>query len=169
MLYTYKLRTVDVRVSESEPRWFDGLHAGDPETGARLIHRILESYDDDVEHFVIVALDGRHRPNGFKVTATGTRSQTPVDPARLFRLGLALDAAGLLLAHTHPSGEIEPSRDDLNLTRRLVSAGELVGVAIFDHFILGPDRGGDREWLSLRSARPSLWNSRPAHFHGSEV
>jgi DNA repair protein RadC len=75
-----------------------------------------------------------------------------VDGAELFRLALLDRACGVLLFHNHPSGELEPSRDDLELTRRLVSGGKVVEVAVHDHLIVA-----DNRWLSIRSARPDVF------------
>jgi DNA repair protein RadC len=75
-----------------------------------------------------------------------------VDGAELFRLALLDRASGVLLFHNHPSGDLDPSRDDLDLTRRLAMGGQLVGVSVHDHLIIASGR-----WLSLRSARSELF------------
>ena len=68
-------------------------------------------------------------------------------------MALLEKASGVLLFHNHPSGSLDPSRDDLDLTRRLVMGGQLVGVSVHDHLIIGSGR-----WLSLRSARSELFS-----------
>ena len=104
------------------------------------------------EVFGFLSLDGRHRYLALHELTLGTRTQAPVDGAELFRLALLDRACGVLLFHNHPSGEIEPSSDDLALTRRLVRGGEVVEVAIHDHLIVA-----DNRWLSIRSARPDVF------------
>jgi DNA repair protein RadC len=104
------------------------------------------------EVFGFVSLDGRHRFLAVRELTLGTRTQAPVDGAELFRLALLDRASGVLLFHNHPSGSLEPSRDDLDLTRRLVMGGQLVGVSVHDHLIIASGR-----WLSLRSARSELF------------
>ena len=106
------------------------------------------------EVFGFVSLDGRHRYLAIHELSLGTRTQAPVDGAELFRLALLDRASGVLLFHNHPSGDLDPSRDDLDLTRRLVLGGHLVGVAVHDHLIIAASR-----WLSLRSARAELFTS----------
>jgi DNA repair protein RadC len=105
------------------------------------------------EVFGFVGLDGRHRFLAIHELSLGTRTQAPVDGAELFRLALLDRACGVLLFHNHPSGDLEPSRDDLDLTRRLVMGGQLVGVTVHDHLIIGSGR-----WLSLRSARAEIFS-----------
>jgi len=104
------------------------------------------------EVFGFLSLDGRHRYLAIHELTLGTRTQAPVDGAELFRLALLDRATGLLLFHNHPSGDLEPSRDDLELTRRLVMGGQLVGVSVHDHLIVAGGR-----WLSLRSSRADIF------------
>jgi DNA repair protein RadC len=104
------------------------------------------------EVFGFLSLDGRHRFMAHHELTLGTRTQAPVDGAELFRLALLDRACGVLLFHNHPSGELAPSRDDLQLTRRLVSSGKTVEVAVHDHLIVA-----DNRWLSIRSARPDVF------------
>jgi DNA repair protein RadC len=82
----------------------------------------------------------------------GTRRQAPVEPAEVFRTALLDDAVGLIVFHNHPSGRLEPSRDDIELTRRLVRGGDTVGISVLDHLVVAGSR-----WMSLRSSRPELF------------
>lgn len=104
------------------------------------------------EVFGFLSLDGRHRYLALHELSLGTRNQAPVDAAELFRRAVLDRASGVLLFHNHPSGDLEPSRDDLDLTRRLARGGQLVGVAVLDHLLVAGGR-----WLSLRAARADLF------------
>jgi DNA repair protein RadC len=121
-----------------------------PEAAARYLQRQLQS--KRLEVFGFLSLDARHRLIAVREMASGTRTQAPVDTAELYRLAIVDEAAGLILFHNHPSGDLDPSRDDLGLTRRLVQAGDVVGIKVLDHVILAGAR-----WLSLRSVRPELF------------
>jgi DNA repair protein RadC len=104
------------------------------------------------EIFGFLSLDARHRFIEINELTRGTRNQAPVDPAEVFRRALLDDASGLLVFHNHPSGDLDPSRDDIGLTKRLVDAGKTLGVPVHDHLIVAGGR-----WLSLRSVRPTLF------------
>lgn len=91
----------------------------------------------DVEHFVAIALDAKNRPIGEVEIARGGLSACPVSPADVFRALLREAAAGVVFVHNHPSGEPSPSADDVALTERLRRAGELLGVRVLDHVIIG--------------------------------
>lgn len=136
------------RVARSRLREAEVL--GDPAVVGEYLLRRLQVERREVFGFLTV--DGRHRLIRSHEHSLGTRTQAPVDPADLFRKALGDGAAGVLLFHNHPSGQLEPSRDDIDLTRRLVRAGEVVGVAVWDHMIVGCG-----QWLSLRRSRPGIF------------
>ncbi len=104
------------------------------------------------EVFGMLSLDAGHRLLHDHELWVGTKSSAPVEPAEVFRTALLDDASGLIVFHNHPSGRLEPSRDDLELTRRLVHGGETLGISVLDHLVVAGSR-----WLSLRTARPDLF------------
>jgi DNA repair protein RadC len=89
------------------------------------------------EAFAVIFLDIRMRLLSFEVLFRGTLTQASVHPREVVKRALALHAAGVVLAHNHPSGVAEPSRADLMLTETLKSALQLVDVKVFDHVIVG--------------------------------
>jgi DNA repair protein RadC len=91
-------------------------------------------------------VNARHRLVSERELFRGTLHRCSVEPREVLREGLLVGAAGLVLFHTHPSGDPAPSREDLLFTRRMARAGEVVGVAMVDHLIVGT--GG--AWVSLR-------------------
>jgi DNA repair protein RadC len=98
-----------------------------------------------VEVFGCLTLDSRNRLLRCHTLHRGARAYSPVEPSEVFRVAIADAAHGVVLWHTHPSGDPAPSEDDLSLTSRLGDAGRLLGIAVLDHIILG--RGG---FASLR-------------------
>lgn len=89
------------------------------------------------EQFGIVLLNTRHRVVGLRVIALGTIDASLVHPRDVFREAVASNAAALIAAHNHPSGNPEPSPADQELTGRLIEAGLLLGIPVLDHLILG--------------------------------
>jgi DNA repair protein RadC len=100
----------------------------------------------DQEVMGALFLDTRHRLLGESDVYRGTLNRAAVEPRGLLKEGLLRGAAGLILFHTHPSGDPSPSAEDLAFTRRLAEAAEVVGLRLFDHLILGAGGG----WVSLR-------------------
>ncbi len=93
-----------------------------------------------------VFLDTRHRLLGDAEIYRGTLNRAAVEPRAILKQGLLRGAAGFVLFHTHPSGDPSPSAEDLAFTRRIAQAGDLVGVGLVDHLIVGA--GGS--WVSLK-------------------
>ena len=98
------------------------------------------------EHFVALLLDNRHGVIRLSSISVGSLSASLVHPRELFAEAIAASAAALIIAHNHPSGDPEPSEQDIALTKRLVRAGELLGIEVLDHLILGA-----RETVSLKA------------------
>src|SRR2546428_10897099 len=90
----------------------------------------------DREVFVIAMLTIRHRVIGLHTVSVGCLTSSLVHPREVFKPAILAGAAALLLAHNHPSGDPEPSAEDVALTRRLASAGTLLGIAVLDHVVL---------------------------------
>jgi DNA repair protein RadC len=132
----------------------DGKRLVSPESaGEFLVTRLAK---ERREIFGFLSLDARHRFLQINELTLGTRNQAPVDPAEVFRRALLDDAAAVVAFHNHPSGDLEPSRDDIGLTRRLVNGGSTIGLPVHDHLIVAAGR-----WLSLRSVRPRLFEAPP--------
>lgn len=101
----------------------------------------------DQEVMGALFLDTRNRLLGERELYRGTLDRAAVEPREILKEGLLRGAAGVVLFHTHPSGDPSPSVEDLLFTRRMAEAGEVVGVRLVDHLVVG--RGG-AAWVSLR-------------------
>jgi DNA repair protein RadC len=93
-----------------------------------------------VETFGLLALDARHRLRREAVISVGCLTASLVHPREVFQEAVVSRAAALVLFHNHPSGDPEPSAEDLALTRRLAAAGSLMGIEVLDHLVLGAGR-----------------------------
>lgn len=91
------------------------------------------------EQFICTSLNGAHEISAIRVVSVGTLTHTLVHPREVFADPLADRAAAVIIAHNHPSGSLEPSAEDLTLTRRLYQAGNLLGIEVLDHIILSPN------------------------------
>lgn len=89
-----------------------------------------------VEQFGVVLLDTKHRVTRTTIVTVGTLDASIVHPREIFREATAGGAAAIVVFHNHPSGDPEPSKEDIELTHRLVAAGVLMGIDVIDHVIL---------------------------------
>ena len=106
----------------------------------------LRYWARDQEVMGALFLDARNRLLGEKELFRGTLDRAIAEPREILKEGLLRGAAGVIVFHTHPSGDPSPSPEDLTFTRRMRDAGELVGVRLLDHFILG----NAGRWVSLK-------------------
>jgi len=91
----------------------------------------------DVELFIGVYLNGAQEIIEVRVITKGLLNRTLIHPRELFRPALELNAASMIMVHNHPSGAVEPSREDREATQRMVNAGKILGIEVLDHLILG--------------------------------
>jgi DNA repair protein RadC len=133
----YRVKTIRVSLACDLPTPEEQISI--PHDAARVARAIYQrlDLDPDCEHFLILSLNTRGRVNGFRVIATGTLSATLVHPREVFRSAILLGAAQIILVHNHPSLDVSPSDEDFFLTQRLREAGEILGIPVIDHLILG--------------------------------
>lgn len=102
------------------------------------------------EEFVVLFLDAKHTPVGYQVVSVGSLTLSIVHPREAFKAAVCMNAAAVIFSHNHPSGDPTPSLEDRTLTKRLVSAGELLGIRVLDHLVMGEGRHvsfADEGWL----------------------
>lgn len=109
-------------------------------------------YNPDVETMVVIMLNTRRRILGHHLVATGTLDTILVHPREVFRAAVIIGrAAAIILAHNHPSGDATPSQADINVTRDLIRAGQLMKIEVLDHVIIGqPSSERTKDYFSMR-------------------
>lgn len=120
----------------------DRLEVTSPEAAAEILMPLMQSLDR--EHCVTLNLDTKHRLLAATTVSIGSIDHTFMSPREVFRDALLRDAAAIIIAHNHPSGDATPSLDDEAVTRRLGRAGDMIGVDVLDHLVIGHQR-----WTSL--------------------
>lgn len=88
------------------------------------------------EHFLVLLLNARNEVEGVETVSIGSLNASIVHPREVFLPAVKASAASIALVHNHPSGDPEPSEEDLSITRRLVQAGEILGIGVLDHVII---------------------------------
>lgn len=127
----YRLRLVRERRSSCA----EAEALGDSARAARFLHRVLRN--EHQETMGCLMLDARQRAVGYHFAYKGTLVRVTVEPRGLLVPALLANAYAIIAFHNHPSGDPTPSAEDIAFTRRLVSAGEIVGVQVYDHLVIG--------------------------------
>ncbi len=99
-----------------------------------------ELNESKVEKFIAVLLNTKNEIINWDVISIGSLNASIVHPREVFNRAIKRSAASLIVVHNHPSGHIDPSREDINITKRLFEAGQLIGIPLIDHIIIGRDK-----------------------------
>ena len=137
-----------VKTDPSGQRVVVGRQVSTPADSAAVFMTMLQ--DEATEVFAILCLSTKHRVLAYHEVSRGCLDSTLVHPREVFKAAILANAASVVLAHNHPSGDPTPSPDDMTLTRRLVDAGRLIGVDVLDHIVIGDGRYvsfRERGWL----------------------
>lgn len=137
-------RLEDVVSESDELSRLYGRAVDKPSNAAAMLRAQLEF--EAVEVFVVLLLDGKHRVRAFAEVSRGSATTSIVHPREVFGPAVRESAVAILVAHNHPSGDPEPSTEDINVTKRLATAGTILGIPLLDHVVIG--HGGT--FVSLR-------------------
>jgi len=157
-------RSVAARVSAAMEL---GVRAGErrrpPREKFRSSREIHEAYGHRLanmvqEIFLVVVLDNAHRPVREVCVARGGLNSCSVEPRDVFRPAVHSSGARVLLMHNHPSGDPTPSRDDVEISRRLADAGRIIGISVLDHVIIGSEGYSSLRDLGLLEEKPGTLN-----------
>ena len=150
----YELKQVQVRLrlQEAEP-----LYSTEPITDSEKAVEIMAKAlaEMDREYVCVVNLDTRKHPINFNIVSIGDIDQAQIPIQNIFKSALLSNARSTLALHCHPSGSLEPSSADLEVTKRMVEAGRIIGIPVTDHIIVA---GGSGLHTSIRSSNPELFS-----------
>jgi DNA repair protein RadC len=122
------------RREELEPE-LKNFDIKDPESVVKAIRASIK--DKAKEHFKLILLNPRNKIIGISTISIGTLNASLVHPREVFKDAITHSAASVVLAHNHPSGDPEPSEDDIKITKKLVESGKILGIEVIDHIIIG--------------------------------
>lgn len=130
----YELKGVCIRLCEDRSL-YSACPISCPDDLVGLLRSEMADYDR--EHVLLVCLDVKNRPINVNTVAIGGLSGAGLRVADIYKAALLSNASSIMLAHNHPSGDPTPSRDDVEITRRIREAGELLGIKLLDHIVIG--------------------------------
>lgn len=132
----FKLERVSIRLVKDAP-----LYSDKPMNNPALVVEALgkELCEMDREVMCVINMKTNSVPINCSIVSMGTLNASLVSPRELFKSSILSNAASIVLVHNHPSGSLEPSENDLHLTARLKWAGDILGIEILDHIIVGGD------------------------------
>ena len=132
---TKRINIVSIKLVKESSFLYQTLTISSPKDAYEMIKDQLQ--DLDREQFIIACLNTKNEPTNISVVSVGTLNKAIVHPREVFKTAILSNAASIMAFHNHPSGETTPSQQDIQLTKRLYEAGELLGIKLLDHLIIG--------------------------------
>ena len=130
-----RVNIVSVKLIRESSVLYKNRTVNSPQEAADLFEPFLK--DEDREKFLIVGLDTKNKPTVISVVSVGSLNSSIVHPHEVFKIAILSNSNAIILGHNHPSGDPTPSREDMEVTKRLVEAGKLLGIKVLDHIIIG--------------------------------
>jgi len=117
-----------------------------PLEAVKVVNEVVDLYQRAEEVFVIITLDVGNNMTGIFEVSVGSVNSSIVTPREVFKRAILQNADSIILAHNHPSGKVKPSSSDVDITERLVEIGDIIGIDVVDHIVVGDQD----EFLSMR-------------------
>ena len=143
----YALREVLIRLERGRTL-YSGEEITNAEDAVRVMQEELRWYDR--EAVCIVNVNTKKQPINFNIVSIGTLDTSLVNMANVLKSSILSNAGAFIMLHNHPSGDLSPSREDLEVTKKMILAGSLIGIPCLDHIIIA---GGRKEIYSMRTHR----------------
>jgi len=106
----------------------------------------------DRETMALLCLGTKGVPTHFQVVHVGSLNQSVTHPREIFKAAILSNSHAIIVGHNHPSGNLTPSPQDINITKKLIQSGKILGIELFDHIIVSPTEG-----VSMREQNPGLF------------
>lgn len=116
---------------------FEDKKISSPDKARDILEEVFELSELAEEVFVIMCLDTKNKVTGLFKVSQGSLNSSIVHPREVFKRALMQNSNAVILAHNHPSGDVTPSGEDISVTRRLQEAGDILGIKVLDHLIIG--------------------------------
>lgn len=118
----------------SQSKWFSNRKISSPQDIAEIFIPILR--DEIKEKFIVVCLNSANRVIKYETISVGNLNSSVVHPREIFKVAIDNSSASIILIHNHPSGNPEPSNEDIRLTKKIVESGKILDIPVFDHLII---------------------------------
>ena len=130
-----KVNVVSIQLVKERSLAYGSKRINCPQDAASIVGDFLAGADR--EHFVVICLDTKNNVNALNTVSVGTLNSSLVHPREVFKAAILANSNGIILSHNHPSGDPTPSREDLEITKRLAEVGKIMGIEVIDHVVIG--------------------------------
>lgn len=134
----YRFKEVCVRLEEGRTLYSNQMLTS-PDRAAEVMRKELSMMDREM--VCVINLNSKLKPINFNVVSIGTLNAAPAEFSNMFKSAILSNASCIMVMHNHPSGNTEPSVEDIGMTKRIVAAGQLMNIKVLDHIIVGGQSG----------------------------
>ncbi|MDD6560794.1 MAG: JAB domain-containing protein [Lactimicrobium massiliense] len=134
----YKVQSVKIKMVHEGKSIYSNVPFTNSQAVATALMKVTK--DLDREQMMVITVDTKLTPTSFTVVAIGGRSYASFDIADIFKTAILSNADGIIIAHNHPSGDPAPSKADIETTKKMMVAGDILGIKVLDHIVLGEDK-----------------------------
>ena len=132
-MYQYKISLLKSKISEDEVKFTCSQDVAEN----IFIHSLFTTNDNDKEKLYVIILNIKNKVIGYSLISMGSLTASIVHPREVLKPAILASAASIIIIHNHPSGDPEPSPDDIEITNRIAKSSSIMGINLLDHIILG--------------------------------
>lgn len=133
-----RIEVVRIQMIKERNEYYDFKAIRSPEDAYKIFSDFIGNADREM--FVISCLNTKNEITNISVVHMGSLNASIVHPREVFKTAILSNASSVIVAHNHPSGHPEPSREDIEVTKRLAEAGKILGIELLDHIIVGEEK-----------------------------
>jgi DNA repair protein RadC len=133
-----RVNIISIKMVKEGSVLYSNRKVSSPSDAADLLKPFLE--DSDREMLVVCCLDTKNQPTFINICSVGTLNSSLVHPREVFKAAILGNAASVIIAHNHPSGDPSPSTEDISITTRLKEVGKIIGIDVIDHIVIGSNK-----------------------------
>ncbi|PKG24284.1 RadC family protein [Niallia nealsonii] len=133
-----RVNIVSLKVVKETSFLYSERNVKSPEDAYKLLKQLI--VEADREYFLVVCLDTKNQPTAINVCHMGSLNASIVHPREVLKPAILSNSASIIVAHNHPSNDPTPSKEDIEVTKRLVEAGKIIGIEVLDHLIVCADK-----------------------------
>ena len=133
-----RINIVTIKMEKVKSMLVENKQISSPDDVFRIVNKYLDGADR--EHLVLLTLDTKNKITSINTVSIGSINTSIVHPREVFKTAILSNASSVILSHNHPSGDVTPSKEDVDITKRIKECGRILGIELLDHVIIGDDK-----------------------------
>lgn len=133
-----RINIVTIKMEKVKSMLVENKQISSPDDVFRIVNKYLDGADR--EHLVLLTLDTKNKITSINTVSIGSINTSIVHPREVFKTAILSNASSVILSHNHPSGDVTPSKEDVDITKIIKECGRILGIELLDHVIIGDDK-----------------------------